>query len=364
MKKEVISDHQSIILLATYLFGSTLIIGTAGEAKQDAWIAILMAVIIAVLAFFVYARVLYLFPALDFLDILEAVLGKYLAKPVALLYIWYAFHLGALVIRNFSEFMEIAAMPETPNMIIIFSMGIICIIALKDGIEVLSRLSTFVFPLILLLIVVVVPLSLTEAHLQYLKPILAEGWKPVLAGAFSTFAFPFGETIIFSMAVGGCFENKKSVFKSFYVALIISSIIMLIVSVRNIMVLGFSASMMYFPSYMAVSIINIGDFIQRIEVSVAVIFLFAGFVKISICLYAVCKGFTKVFKLGDYRKFVAPIGLLMLIFTDIVYENTMEMLEWIRYYPYYAIPFQIILPIIIWIAAEIKVRKRKEEGKV
>ena len=40
-----------------------------------------------------------------------------LSKDDSILYIWYVFHLGALVFRNFGEFMNIVALPETPMMI-------------------------------------------------------------------------------------------------------------------------------------------------------------------------------------------------------------------------------------------------------
>lgn len=361
MRKEIISDQQSVPLVATFLFGSTLIIGAAGEAKQDAWIAILMAGAMAIPALFVYARLLSLYPGRDLFDILERVFGKFIAKPIAVLFIWYAFHLGAMVTRNFSEFMEIAAMPETPTMVIIFSMGLVCILAIKGGVELMARLATFLLPFILLIIIVVLPISMIQGNVENLKPLLYEGWKPVLKGAFSAFTFPFGEIIIFTMVLS-CLKTKKSPYKTFYFAFILSIVIMLIISFRNIMVLGGVASMLFFPSYMAVSTIDIGEFLQRIEVSAAVVFLFAGFIKISVCLYAASNGIVKIFNLGDYRKFVAPIGLFMFIFADNVYQNTMEMLNWIKYYPYYVIPFQIIMPIIILAGAEIKVRREKEQG--
>ncbi len=361
MKKEIISDPESIITMITFIFGSTLILGSAGDAKQDAWISVLIAVAMAVPALFIYARLLFLYPGQDLFDILKRVFGNITGKIIGLLFIWYAFHLGAMVVRNFSEFMAIVAIPETPPMVVILLMGMVCIFAIKDGIELLTRITTFLFPLVLLLILIVVILSLTEANPENLKPVLYDGWKPVFKGAFSAFSFPFAETVIFTMVFSG-FKNRISVYKTYYYALLISAVVILIISIRNIMVLGQVGSIVYFPSYVAVSVINIGQFIQRIEVTVAMVFLLGGFVKISVCLYAACKGIAKVFTLGDYRQFVAPIGLFMLIFADNIYESTMEMLEWIKYYPYYAIPFQIILPVIILIGAEIKVRQETIQG--
>jgi spore germination protein KB len=40
----------------------------------------------------------------------------------------------------------------------------------------------------------------------------------------------------------------------------------------------------------------------------------------------------------------------------------MDMKFWaFKVYPYYAFPMQVILPIIVWVFAEIKVRKNKRE---
>lgn len=360
MSKELISDKQSTMMMTMFIMGSTLIFGSAGEAKQDAWIAILLAIAFAIPALFVYARLLSLYPGKDLFDILEIIFGKIISKFIQILFIWYAFHLGVIVIRNFSEFIRIVALPETPPFITNVFMGIVCILVIKDGIEVLGRVTTFILPILITIIIFVVLLSTTDLELSNLKPVLYDGFKPVFMGAFSTFCFPFAETIVFTM-VFSSLKRKGSPYKVYYGGLLISSLLMMIVTVRNILVLGETASMLYFPSYSAVSVINIGEFLQRIEVTVSVVFLFAGFTKVSVCMYAATKGIAKTFNLGDYRNIAAPVGLLMVLLSRIIYENTMEMVEWAKFvYPYYAIPFQIILPIVIFIAAEMKSRSKRK----
>lgn len=357
MSKELISDKQGIAIMTMFIMGSAMILGPGGEAKQDAWIAILLAVVLAIPALFVYARLLFNFPGRDLFDILEIVFGKIISKFIQILFIWYAFHLGALVIRNFSEFIRIVAMPETPPFITNVFMAIICILVIKDGIEVLGRIATFILPILIAIILFVVLLGTPNFDLNNFKPVLYEGFKPVLDGAFSTFAFPFAETVVFTM-VFSSLKRKGSSYRVYYWALLIGSLLIMVVSVRNLLVLGIeTVAMLYFPSYSAVSVINIGEFLQRIEVTAAVVFLFAGFAKVSVCLYAATNGIAKVFNLGDYRNIAAPVGLLMVLLTRIIYDNAMEMVEWARFvYKYYAIPFQIILPIVILIAAEIKIR--------
>ncbi len=103
---------------------------------------------------------------------------------------------------------------------------------------------------------------------------------------------------------------------------------------------------------------NVGNFIQRIEIIISTAFLIGGFIKISICLLGACNGTTKLFGLNNYRFVVTPIALLMLNLSYLIYDSIFEMIEWsFTTWPYYAFLFQVILPIIIWVVAEIKHKK-------
>jgi len=360
MQKEHITDKEAISLLIVFVMGSTLIIGI-GEAKNDSWIAGIVGIIMAIPMLFVFSRILSLFQGRDLFDILNVTLGKVMGKIIAILYIWYAFHLGALVLRNFGEFINTVDMPEMPILVPMLCLGLVCIIGVRLGIEVLGRTSTYFLPILLFSLVVVQILAIPQLHINYIKPILGNGFMPVLKGGFSTFSFPFAETVLF-IGVFCSLKTKKSPYRVYYWGIMISAIIILITTITNITVLGNMLGSFYFPYYAAVSRIRIGDFIQRIEISLAIVFLYGVFIKSSICLLVACKGIGKMLNLKDYRSIVIQTGLLMIFYSYTVYDNSMEMKYWaFKIYPYYAFPFQVILPIIIWILAEIKVRKVKRE---
>ncbi|MDF2533385.1 MAG: hypothetical protein K0Q65_2966, partial [Clostridia bacterium] len=101
MNKEKISDSQGMKLVILFIFGSTLVMGTGGEAERDMWISIVIAVFLAVPIYLIYSRILSLFPDKDLFEILEQNFGKFFGKLISLVFIWFAFHLGALVLRNF-----------------------------------------------------------------------------------------------------------------------------------------------------------------------------------------------------------------------------------------------------------------------
>lgn len=358
MAKEVISNRQGITLISMFIMGSTLILGVGADAGQDVWMAILIGFVFAVPAMAVYARILSLYPGKNLYDILITVFGPLYGRALSLLYIWYAFHLGVLVMRNFQEFVKIVSFPETPEFVTTMLMGLLCIWVAKEGLEVLGRWSQFMFILLVAIIAIVISLSMKDANFDNLRPVAYDGFKPILMSSFGVFSFPLAETVLFMGAFSMAKERNKPL-RIYLSALLIGGSIILLVSVRNVLVLGADLiDSANFPPYVAVSIINIGDFLQRIEVTVSVVFLFSGFVKISVCLIAACKGIDSFFSLGGYRQIAAPVGLMLMVTSCFIYQSIMEMQEWaFRIYKYYTLPFQVILPLIIWIAAEVKIRK-------
>lgn len=120
MKNEVISERQGIILIVLFILGSTLLIGSAGQAKQDAWIAIIIAISWSIILLLMFSRILSLNPGKDLFDILEITFGKFIGKILSILMIWFAFHLGTLVLRNLSEFTNTLVFPDTPVVVPMF----------------------------------------------------------------------------------------------------------------------------------------------------------------------------------------------------------------------------------------------------
>jgi spore germination protein KB len=360
MNTEVITTKQGILLIYMFIIGSAIVLSPGAEAKQDVWLAVLLALALAVPMISIYARILIIFPNKDLFDILHQLFGKVFGKIIAVLYVWYAFHLGALVIRNFSEFITVVSIPETPQLILVIFLGITCILMAKNGIEVLGRWTALVAPLITLVLLGIILLSISIFDYHKIKPFLYNGLSPVFKSSFSQFSFPYAETVVFAMIFKSV-KNKFNPYKVYYIGILMGGMLLLLASVRNVLIIGGDTiSSIYFPSYYAVSLINIGNFLQRIEVIISTTFLFSGIVKISICLMAASNGVAKILNIDNYRSVAIPVALLMMNLSCIVYKNSMEMFEWaVQIYKYYAIPFQIVIPVFIWIVAEIWSKRQK-----
>ena len=364
MEKEVISQKQAIIIMSTFIIGSSTIISSGIQAKQDIWIATIIAMVMACLIILVYGRISKLFPEKNIYEILDFPFGKVFSKIISLFFLWYSFSLGALVLRNSSEFARIISLPETPICVFALSAIILNIWSVRGGIELLGRFLAIFFPIYIMMIAAVTFLSIPLFDFDNLKPILYEGINPVLKASFQIFTFPFAETVIF-LCLMGSLRKGSSVYKVYYISLLIAGILLLVVAVRSILVLGVPNNIIQkFASYASARLIKIGTFLQRIEASVAIVFMISGFTKTTVCMYTATKGLVHLFNIKDYRKLAAPVGILMALYSIIIHKDAAEMVEWAnKIYPYYAIPFQIFIPVIVWITAEIKSKLSGKSNK-
>jgi spore germination protein KB len=355
MTKELISDKQAISLMILFIWGSTLVIGTGGEAKRDMWAALILGMLLGAAAAFLYCKILSSYHQKNVFDINQIVFGRPAGIIINGFYVFFAYTLGVLVLNNFAEFIATVGLSDTPKVASVLPIVILTIWGVKIGVEGLGRWAEFF--LILLSVIVIIPtlLSIPQMEFKNIRPVLGEGIKPLISGTISAFSFPFAETVIFIM-VFSCLKREKSCYKVFYTGLFFGGAVLVVISIRNIMVIGSELlSKNYFPSYIVVSRINIGDFIQRIETVNTVAFLIAGYVKICLCLLAASNGLKTIFKFASYQVLVTPIALTMFAASFIAYESVLETTKFVtEIYPIFAAIFQVLLPAITYIGIKTK----------
>ncbi len=364
MNKETITFKQAIYTTVLFIFGSSLVVGVSGIAKQDSWISLLLAMAASFPLLMMYARIMHLLPETDLYDIWTILFGKIIGKIITALFTWYAIHLSALVIRNFSEFQQIVSMPETPQLPIMATLALLTAYLGKSSTAVLGKWSSFIFPIVIFVILITTVLSIKVMDLTNVLPILENGWTPIFKGTFEFVTFPFAETVLF-LTMANAVKKTDSPYKIFGRSLLIGGISLAFVIIRNVIVIGQPMiDSSYFPSYSTARVLSLGDFLSRIEGSITMNFLLTGILKISVCLMAGTKGIAKLFNIEVHKNMLLPTTMLALALCAIVYNNAMEMFDFIKYFNIYAVPFQIIIPVATWIAAEIHMKRQAPATKM
>ena len=293
MKNEVISERQGIILIIFFIIGTSFLNGSGGQAKQDAWIAVIAAFSLSIILVLMFSRILSLFPGKDLFDILEIVMGKFIGKIISLLMIWFAFHDGSLILRSLSDFTNTVVFADTPVVVPMIFFSILIIWCIKEGIEVLGRWSEFFIWIIFLIFIFLSLFTIPSMDFSRIKPVLNNGFTPVFKGAFSSFSYPFGEMVIFLMVFSNI-SKIKNYKKTFMIGFLIGGGMIFLATLINTLILGSETiSTVYFASPLAIGLIHLGSMIQRLEATVLLEFLVCVFVKVSICTLAVCNGFQR-----------------------------------------------------------------------
>ncbi|ABR47488.1 spore germination protein [Alkaliphilus metalliredigens QYMF] len=345
MTKQVqISPIQLTILLMGFLFGTTVFIVSGFHAEQNAWIAFLLSWSGGILLFACYVLLSKKFPQKTLVEINKILLGNFLGSALSILYIWYFIHLGALILRNFGEYVVIAHMTETPLWFPIFLLLIISLYATKSGLEVTSRTAELVVPLIFLFQLILTLSLITEVDLSLLRPILQEGFPPVLRAAFSTLTFPFGETVVFLMIIP--YLNKPTQLKKTYLsAFLIVGLILFITLIRDITILGpRGIERKIFAPHLVAKHVAFVDF----DAVIGIMFFISSWTKLSVCYLGTTIGISQLTNSNNHRLFVYPVGIILMGLSIWIYDSASEMLSWaIDIWPLYSVPFQILFPLLL-----------------
>lgn len=364
MENSKINPFQFFCLIVLFELGSAIVLGVGIDAKQDAWITIILGSIAGVIMFYVYYYLYIQHPTLPLTGYLQVILGKYLGWIVGVLYIIYFLFISGRVLRDFGDLLLTAILPETPLFIINILMVAVSAYVLYLGIEVLARTGEF-YLFILLLVGLSSNILIFFSNiidLTNLLPILEGGWKNVFMTTFpKVFTFPFGEMIVFTMLLP--YLNKQSsALKVGVISILVSGILISYTVGMNIAVLGADiAARSQFPLLTTVGKIRVMEFLERLDALAVVTLVMGMFFKISIFMYAGILGIKNLFKFAKHQELVIPIGIVILFCSITIAGNIAEhKKEGLEVIPLYLhLPFQVGIPLVLFIITLIRKKLSK-----
>ncbi|RSK25948.1 spore gernimation protein KC [Bacillus sp. HMF5848] len=354
---EKLSLWQTIVLIYIFEAGSAIVIGVGGDAKQDAWIAIFIATLIGVGIILFFSYLLSKLPGKNLFEIFEICFGKWIGKAITILYIVYFFYIAARVIRDFGELTVSAILTHTPIEFLIIVMMIVIIYIVYLGIEVLGRTAEVFIPYLLFFVLFIsVSIVFTgEFSFDRIKPILPEGVGPIIKAIFpQLITFPFGELIVFMLLLPYVTKQKEARWAS-AIGVAIGGFVLVLSTFTEIATLGpVIRERSNFPLLSAAREISLLNFIERVDLVIVFIVMFAIVVKVSIFFYGGLKGLEVVFN-KPYRVFALPMGMIVAYFSIVISASYTEHIEeGLKFVPFYLhLPMQfgiplLLLPFVIW----------------
>ncbi len=357
------SAYQLFTLILLFETGSAVFFPIAVDAKQDAWLATLIAMAGGFCLFFIHYGLYRYYPDLPPTEYVQRLLGSILGKGLAFCYILYFVYTAADILRVCGELLVTIAYPATPLFIINALFILVIVYTVYKGIEVISRTSEVLFVVMCLLLLSGFLLMMISGiiHLENLKPILEEGLSPVIKAAFTdTLYFPFGQIIVFAMIFPYVKEREK-VKRTGLWALGMSGLLLALFAAGNISALGVDlASHAQFPLLASIQSIEVAGFLERLDIYFILFVMIGGFLKISICFYVAVMGASHLFQVKHPSRLAYPMGMVVLLASMATASNYTEYdQQWrVVVAPYIDHSFQVIIPVLLLIIAFFKNRKK------
>ncbi|WP_159885305.1 GerAB/ArcD/ProY family transporter [Paenibacillus puerhi] len=358
-----IGSRQLTILASLLTMGDSILISPgiiSSIAGQDAWFSVIIGNILGLLLITLYLSLTNRYPQQHLIEICESVFGRWGGRIIAVvcfLLLWLI--VVSMLLREIGDFLTTQIMPETPVQAIYVVVIIVMICGLRLGLEPVARTAEIFFPWVLVLFLMLVCFVSTEIDFRRLQPYLNHDASSLLRGSLPILAFPFCELSIL-FAVFPSVTKTRPLGKYLYSGVILGGIVLLIVILTCTLVLGADiVQRSNYPSYIMAKKISIGNFLERLEVLMAIMWMLTIYFKIALTMYALVTGTAYLFNIRDYRPLLLPFGLITIILAQLLAPNIIAYNQFTgTIYPMIVGIMFILLPLLLRIIP----RRRKLGG--
>lgn len=361
--KTKISASQLFCSIVLAPYGSALLYLITPNAKQDAWIAMLIYVLPAVILQVIYTSLWSKYPDDTIVTYMPKVFGKVIGTTLSIIYTIFFAYEAARVLRDLTSLITITTMPKVSFTLTALLLTLVVAYGIYAGIENLCRAAQFILPMLVLLFILEwVFLFTTPNALKFynLKPVLEKGIISVIKEGWKLITFPYGETILLTMLYPSVVEISR-VRKTTVLAVIFLGILLTLSSIMFLSVLGVDfASTSLFPLLQTIRIMHIGESFDRVDIFLTLIMVVGGFIKISLFTYGAMLGTSQLTKLKDTKPLAIPFSILIFGTSLVIAKNYPQhiYIGQVLTLTYVHLPLAVFIPIIalllLWIKELIK----------
>jgi spore germination protein KB len=251
-------------------------------------------------------------------------------------------------------------MPETPSMLIIILFGLVCAFAVKRGVGAIAKTSMVTTVLTVAIVILTMVLLIGDMDFTNFLPLFNNTPKTYLETTHTFSSISFCE-IAAVLVLMPYLKNDKKLTSSMIWGTGIAAFIFLAIVVRDIAVLGASTGILVDNSYSAVKMINIGEFLTRIELFVALNYTGTLFIKISVLYFVTVSASRQLLNLNSDRSLLILLGSIAVVLAVIKMDSTIDHKMWgSKYAAFFELPFLWILPPLSLLIAKIRKKTTRE----
>ncbi len=355
-KKDKITSLQATLLVVNYMIAAGILtlprVSVEAVGNADAWLAVLIGGVIVSGFGFLIGKLCQMFPGETIYEFGKRILGRLGGGVITLCFVLFFLSLAAYEVRVLAEFIRLFVLDQTPIAVIIVSFMLVAAYLSIGGINPIARICELYFPVILIVMILILLLSLKNFELDNVRPVLGEGWLPVIKGLVDTSLPYLGVEIMLILAA--FLQKPQKVLKSLLIAVyVVTPLYVFVVFIAVGVLTVEDVKTVTWPLMsMAMEAEIVGEIFERFEAFLVVMWVMAMYVTFVIAHYLGSLGAAHIAG-KNFKWFI--YGFLPLIFLMSLYpSNIVELFELGDYISYLGMTLASILPAFLLLVAKIR----------
>lgn len=289
-------------------------------SKQDSTLSILLASIIGIIFLFLYFYIRNYKIELNLFEKINSLFGK-CGIILNILCIILAFIFSVMILSDLTHFISSQFLYYTSSTVISISFMILIVYALSKNIKTISKMSLIVFFICLFISILIMIGLLFNIDISNFMPILNDGLSPILKS--STIILVYNILPIFFLLVIPKKNIKNDSTKMSILFYIISLFSIFSVTFMTISIFGVNLSLLYeYPGFHLLRQVNIGEFVDRIEIFLSIEWIISMCIMLILCLYFANTGIKSIIKVN--KKWLILEATVLIFLQSFVINNFLK----------------------------------------
>lgn len=311
--KSKISKFQFLFIVACFIQSSALLSSFLTVVTyNETWLVIIIAIFISLILMIIYYFIIKKFPNKNLIEITYEVFGKYLGFIINLFYLWFFITLTSLNIMDLTSITSQSIMNNTPQLLILVFIVIVCAYSVKNGISNIGRYSSIFTVVAIFINIISILLLKNQIEIKHFLPVFSLPFNKYIQSIHICLSIPLGELIVMLMITPKVNCPDKEKIKAIYIGFIIGSLTFLLVTLRDIAILGNTYHLFTVPSLVAYRLVSISENISRIEILFVIVLVMLLMFKIIILYYVSINSLSYIFKINNYKNLILIFGIFVI----------------------------------------------------
>ncbi|WP_053220263.1 GerAB/ArcD/ProY family transporter [Virgibacillus senegalensis] len=322
----------------------------AEHIGNHVWLPLLLATLSAALLAKMMLVIAERFPNKNFSTVLQSLFGTFIGKTIAGCYFAYYFVLFIIHSQMIVTTFKVLFLPATPMISILLLVLLLCLYCSLLGIEVLARASNMVLILMTVTLIGLILSVLPEVHYPYYQPILPRDTGGLMYSTIVAFS-SYGQVVLIATLFPFVnYKNEKRKHGKILAGIVFSCLLTSLLIIEEIGVFSpFELQRLQYPTVELITLIQIGEFMERMEIFLVTIWAGAILLVSGIYFSVSIKTLKHTLNRDIPAKVLDFIFIIIgfFVIVTIMPDTTSLFRFFFKQWVYVALVFQAIVPMIL-----------------